>query len=413
MRLIHGKWQHTFLNLHLVTLSWSAVARFNDWTPLPLLFLCLAVFSIVIRILLDVGFARPVSVRTSKVDCLIVVAFFLMCLNVLYNPTAKGGNYLLAYGVVFGMYLCCLAMGLRNISTNELLKYNYYGVNFICLFVILEVLGRSALGFDVFEWIPRSKEATATVAVGFFRGYGFSTEPTQVGNYFACFVPYAIFYRSNIARKGSRIYSIFLVLAATMTFSAALALVAFCGVLIYFVFTNKKLSMIKSLLFLGIILVILFSLSIYTMGIGDILYEAYDKVSSKLLLTSDGTSVGQRMIALETGIATIQNYPLFGIGLGYLSSLGQDSSINWYIFLGSEAGLIILGFFVFWFAFHLINAVLNYSRTRKEIFLWAAVSIFCGMAYLMFISTFQNMFLLTSILLYRVIQKNLTFSQGR
>ena len=412
MRLIHVNWQHIFLNLHLVTLSWSAVARVSDWTPLPLLFLGLAVFSIVIRILLDVGFARPVSVKTYKVDCLIVVAFFLMCLNVLYNPTAKSGNYLLAYGVVFGMYLFCSAIGLRNISTNELLKYNYYGVNFICLFVILEVLGRSALGFDVFEWIPRTKEATATVAVGFFRGYGLSTEPTQVGNYFACFFPYAIFYRSNIARKGSRIYSIFLVLAALMTFSAALALVAFSGVLIFLAFTNQKLSMIKSLLFLGIVLAIIFSLSIYTMGIGDILYEAYDKVSSKLLITSDGTSVGQRMSALESGIANIQSYPFFGAGLGYLSSLGQDSSINWYIFLGSEAGVIILGLFIFWFVFHLINAVLNYSRTRNDIFLCAAASIYCGMAYLMFVSTFQNMFLLTSILLYRVIQKNLTCSKG-
>ncbi len=412
MRLIHVNWQYIFLNLHLVTLSWSAVARVSDWTPLPLLFLGLAVFSIVIRILLDVGFARPVSVKTYKVDCLIVVAFVLMCFNVLYNPTAKSGNYLLAYGVVFGIYLFYSAVGLGNISTNELLKYNYYGVNFICLFVILEVIGRSALGFNIFEWIPRTKEATALVAVGFFRGYGLSTEPTQVGNYFVCFFPYAIFYRLNIACKGFRIYSIFLFLPALLTFSAALILVAIGGILFFFVFTNQKLSMIKSSLFLGIALVIIFALFIYVTGIGDILYGVYDKVSSKLLLTSEGTSVRQRMGALESGIATIQSYPFFGKGLGYMSSLGQDSSINWYVFLGAEAGLIILGLFIIWFVYHLFSAVLNYSRTRNNIYLYAAASISCGLVYLMFVSTFQNMFLLTSILLFRVIQRNLTYSKG-
>jgi len=411
MRMMHRNWGHIFLYLHVITLSWSAVARFGDWTPLPLVFLGLAVISVLIRNLLEIGVGRKVLVKIYKVDLFIVIAFSLMCLNVLYNSTIKSANYLLAYGAVFGFYLVYSALGLSKISSNEILKYNYYGISFICLFVILEVLGRSVVGFDIFEWIPRTKEATALFSIGYFRAYGLATEPTQLGNYFACFSPYAVWYRSNIEGKRIGMYSVFLVIAALMTTSAALAAVVLSAMLIVLVITNQKLKTIKTVGIMLIALTTIFLLLAYFLGIGDVLLDAYDKVASKLNLTDDGKSVSLRMAQLSSGLSMIINHPFSGMGLGYLSSLGKDSSINWYVFLGAEGGIIILLLFVFWFMFHLVNAILNYKKQRNEIFLFAAMSMYCGLAYFMFLSTFQNLYLLTSILLYRVILKNLTDSK--
>jgi len=415
MRLNYVNLGHIFLYLHVVTISWSAVARLSDWTPLPLIFLGLAVLSALIRFLFEVNAsAKPLLGRGYKIDYLILIAFCLMCLNVIYNPTFKSGNYLLAYGVVFGMYLAYSAAGVNKVSTNEILKYNYYGINFICSFLFLEVIARSVLGIDIFEWIPRTKEATALVTPGLFRAYGLSTEPTQVGNYFACFLPYAAFYRSRMAHKSTLMYSIFLVVAAMLTFSAALAAVMFSGVLIGLVITKQKTTMIKWIVLVGIALAVGVALLVYFLGIGDLLYLAYDKVAGKLAISADGgSSVGSRMASLGDGVAMIIDNPGLGAGLGYAASLGQDSSINFYIFLASEAGLFILVLFLFWFVFHFINAVLNYRKTGNDIFLYCAISLYSGIAYLFFLSTFQNLYLLTSILFYRIILQNITESKRR
>lgn len=414
MRLNYVNWGHKFLYLHIFTISWSAVARLSDWAPLPLVFLFLATVSAFVQFLSEANSARPLLGRGYKIDYLVLIAFCMMCLNVLYNPTFKSGNYLLAYGVVFGVYLVYSAAGVNKVGTNGILKYNYYGINFICSFLVLEVIARSVLGFDIFQWIPRTKEATALVTPGLMRAYGLSTEPTQVGNYLACFVPYAVFYRSKIARKSTLMYSIFLVVAAILTFSAALAAVILSGVLIGLVITKQKIKMIKWIVLVGIVLAVGFALLIYSLGIGDLLYLAYDKVAGKLVLSQDGGgSVGSRMTSLSAGVAMIMENPALGAGLGYASSLGQDSSINFYIFLASETGLFVVALFVFWFVFHLVNAVLNHQQTGDEIFLYASISLYSGIAYLFFLSTFQNLYLLTSILFYRIILKNITESKRR
>lgn len=423
MRLINRNWGHVFLYLHIITLSWSAVARLGDWAPLPLVFLGLALISTLIGNFFEINFDKNVLVKIYKIDFVIIIAFFLLCLNVLYNPTPKGGNYILAYGVVFGLYLIYSALGISKINAEEILKYNYYAISFICLFVILEVVGKSALGFDIFEWIPRTKEATANFSIGYRRAYGLSTEPTQLANYFACFSPYAIWYRLNIKGKQIGVYSVFLIIAAFLTVSTALVVVILSATLFTLIITNQKLKTIKTIGITLIALMSFFLLLAYYLGIGDVLFDAFGKVSDKLSILNVtgtgnvrdvyGTSVNQRLQSINSGLSMIMSYPFTGVGLGYLSSLGKDSSINWYIFLGAEAGIIILFLFVFWFIFHFISAILNYKQQGNDIFLFAAISIYCGLAYFMFISTFQNLFLLTSILLYRVILNNLIDLKGR
>ena len=73
--------------------------------------------------------------------------------------------------------------------------------------------------------------------------------------------------------------------------------------------------------------------------------------------------MNQRVFIIERGIADVANNPVFGIGLGSLGSKGLPSNINWYLFLATEGGLIILSLYVAWFSIHLISALINYKTT--------------------------------------------------
>ena len=401
-----------FLVLHLSTLSWQSVLRLSDWSPLPVLTLFAMTFSMVVTKFVKYKSNNNVSIRVETFDFLIVLALMLMYLNVFVAPTNKGGNYLLAYSLVFGSYLVCLWFSDKSINIHNLLRANFYGINFICCLMIIEVVGRLVFGVNFLEVIPRVHEATATVTLGLFRGYGLSSEPTQVGNYFCCFSPYAIYYAQKQNIKNFQGYIFFVSFAAVLTFSVTLFLVIFCSILIIFVMINSKRKFLKSLAYIGF----LFSVSIFVFvnyfGFYEVIFGAYETIVGKLALNENSTSVSQRVLLIERGIADVANNPVLGKGLGSLSSKGLPSNINWYLFVASEAGLIILFLFVAWFSIQLISALMNYKTTSKGIYLVATVSIFSGMAYLIFISTFQNLFLLTSILLYRLILKS-NSSQGK
>ena len=409
MQIFSDKLENILLYIFIFIISWSAIARFSDWMPLPFLFLILVFIAVFFRIIINWPYSN--NIKIYQIDSIVILAILLMYISVLFNPTFKSGNYLLAYTVVFGLYVLLSALGFKEIDTNTLLKYNYHGINFICFFIILEVTGKSFLGFDIFEYLPRSKEATALVTKGFFRGYGLSTEPTQVGNYFSCFLPYAYYYRSNVKLKNMKIYSFFIFIAGLFIFSAAFIAVIFSAFFVALLITNHRLLMIKSIFIFSIVITTIFTLMIIYLGYGEIIYAILDKFNDKFTLSA-GTSAGQRLGAFSAGVSSIIDKPIMGNGLGYLSSLGRDSSLNWYIFFSSEMAIPILILFIIWFGFHFINGVMNYISTKKVIFLYASLSIYGGMAYLFFLSTFQNMFLLTSILFYRIILKNINNNNG-
>ena len=391
-----------FFCLHIFCLSWSSVLRISDWAPLPLVLLLMTVAFLVSGLLVRLLFGKTVVLSLSPFDCLIIIGLCLMATSVLFMPTAKGGNYLLAYGVVFGSYLLLLIFGSRALDIGMILRANYYGINFICVFIVLEVVGRMVTDINIFEWIPRTRDATAIVTVGMSRAYGLATEPTQIGNYFCCFSPFAIYYASRYAQINIKAYIFFIFFASIFTFSGAMFVVGITGLCLYFILVKEKTDFIRnSLLVLSAFALIILALVSF-LGLSDILLGALSTITGKFSLQSTGASATTRLLVLEAGLNDIANSPLFGAGLGAASSKGLGSNINWYIFLAVEAGLIILSCYVFWFGVHFCHAYLNFKKTRKDIYLVCAVSIFGGMAYFVFVSTFQNLYLLSSILLYRL-----------
>lgn len=395
-----------FLYLHIFTISWSAVLRLSDWTPIPLIIFMLAVFYELSKIFLSYLSGRQVYLRFNPLELFILIGLLLIYLNVFFNPTPKSINYLLAYSTVFGLYAIFLTVNVSKFPTNSLLKTNYIAINFICIFIILEVFGKSFFGFDIFEWIPRTKDATALAAPGLFRAYGLSTEPTQVGNYFAVFLPYAIFYRARVLGKGQFLYLLFISFSSILLFSAAFFAVIFISLLFLIAFSKQRLRLVRNIV--GI--VITFSFLVIVLAINynflDVLINASTKITEKLFLTSDGSSVYGRLGALQDGIYTIASNPFFGTGLGHTSSLGSDSSINWYVYLSSEVGIFTALVLFLWFISHFVVSIINYLNTSETIFLCSSISLLGGLSYFVFVSTFQNMFLFTSLIFLRIIIKN-------
>lgn len=392
-----------FFCLHIFFLSWSSVLRVSDWAPLPLVLLLMTVLFLFGGCLVRFSSGKPIALSLYPFDWLIMIGLFLMTIFVIFIPTANGGNYWLAYVVVFGSYLLLLIFGCRALDIGMILRANYYGINFVCVFIVLEVIGRMVTGNNIFEWIPRTREATAIVTVGMSRAYGLSTEPTQVGNYFCSFFPFAVYYASRYTQFNIKIYIFLLSFAAVLTFSAAMFVVGISSLCLYFMLVKDKVDFLRNSLWVLFAAAVGIVVLVTYLDLSDILLGALSSVTDKVSLQSTGKSNSARLLLLEAGLNDIANSPLFGIGLGTASSKGLGSNINWYVFLAVEAGLIVVSCYVFWFGMHFCHAYINFKQTNNHIYLVCAVSIFSGMAYLVFVSTFQNLYLLSAILVYRLI----------
>ena len=399
-----------FLFLHIFVISWSSVLRLSDWAPLPFLFLLLATLFCFISYVLRSFSTDTYPIHISRVDYCILFSLFLMALSAIFQPTLKSFNYLLAYSSVFGCYLLLLALESRPINIQNLLKVNYYAINFICIFIILEVGGRFITGENIFEWIPRTREATATVTIGLYRAYGLATEPTQLGNYFCCFFPFAIYYAQQNNNKYFSFYLLFLFFAALLTFSAAMFLVSFSSLILFYIFTENKAKIFSQMMIIGLSFGLIALIFVNYLDLGEVLEGVLSTLTDKIF-NREGISSIQRLDALALGLKDIANNPFLGKGLGAAGSKDLSSNINWYIFLGAEGGLIILFLFVFWFGFHFVHAVINFLETKDNIYLVSAIAIYGGMAYFIFLSTFQNLFLLTSIFFYRLILRSALLSK--
>ncbi len=71
----------------------------------------------------------------------------------------------------------------------------------------------------------------------------------------------------------------------------------------------------------------------------DQLLWLYGDIFAKIMFRQDlgFLSVTQRLEALERSLSYLAESPIIGIGLGTLSTRGEGSSINWYLFVATEA----------------------------------------------------------------------------
>lgn len=397
------------LVLHIITISWQSVFRYSDWFPLSILTLLILSFVFIVRQFLNKFNNKHYPLKFPRSDLLIIIGLILMCVNVLITLTSHGGNYMLAYSAIFSSYLVILWFLDFPVNIKMLLRANFIGVNFISSYIIAEVLLRFFYSINLHEIFSINREATATVIPGFYRGYGLSTEPTQVGNYLCSFCPFAIYYARKMNVHYFVFYMCFLIFASLLLFSVASVLILFISFLCFFVLSKEKNKILTRFFYISFIFSLFFIFIGSFSGGKDIILGAIGTLIDKLFLSETSLSANQRTYLLLRGLQDISNYPVLGLGMGWFSSNNLPSNINWYLFFASEAGLIVCFFFVYWLCIQLFNSFLSYKRTLSSLYLVSMVSIFSGMLYLLFISTFQNLFLLSSILVYRLIKRHNEF----
>lgn len=375
-----------FLIMYILTLSWSSVFRFNAWLPIYNVFLFIGILSFVFSILINNTKKMPKLLIFFE-DKLIVIFILLLSLSILINPNTKSFNYFLAYFQVFIIcYLFARSVIIKKLSLPTLLNSNTAAVCIVSVFIIIEFGLRIIFQFDIHDFIPSFKEKSmAVVTAGVYRAIGFGTEPTQTGFYLCSLGPIAIWnlYKNiQINNKLKHLMSFCVFLSLIFIFSASAYIVIFLTLLMFTILRWKwRLKIFLRVLFFII-------LTSYLITLYDPLYQTVldilETIWGKITFTSDGTSTNARTSLLTQGLNRIYENPIFGIGLGYSSSLDESSSINWYVFLMSEVGIPIAMILFFYMIIQLIRIYRSKIDARNPLLFGA----FAGSAYLGTLSTF-------------------------
>ena len=281
---------------------------------------------------------------------------------------------------------------------------NFLSVSLILIVIMVEIFGARIFDFDIFDYVPRSKENTAGLGAGLIkRAYGFSTEPTQVGNYLLTCGLLAISYTLQHHRSSiSLIFLGFWLFGLLLTFSAAsmvlLGLNLFA--LILFGLPRFKSSYQKWFIkkrsvkyFFGTCLITWIFLTFTNILNNAIVIAAFAKILSKITVTQNNVSAIQRLDMFKYSFSLFSESPLIGFGFGYLSSKDLMSPINWYLMLLAEGGSISFILMM------LVLALLFSNVSFGKLNLLAKMSLFNGLSYLVFMSTFYSMGLWVALFL--------------
>ena len=373
------------LFIYIFLISWTDSFKLNSWCPVYMIPLLVSI----ILLLIHQSISKKITFSIKAEDSFLIVFLLIISGSAFFSWNSKTLHYLMAYYVVFiGEYFLMKTLLSKYLTKNQLLTINSIAVTFIGLFCCSEFLLELFFKLDIQDFMLRTKEATATVASGrFSRSYGCATEPTVVAFYLNVLGPLGIWHiKKSVHNKRLVAFLILIIIAGGLTtFSSAGYILCVISLLVTSVVIcrlkfNRNAVKIVFILIVCLSLVLLFS---------NDFYEAIEDVVNKICLDSDYGSVAIRTKALSDYWLEFSKNPLLGKGLGYFSSIGQGSPMNWFLLLSSEIGIIgILPLLIFFFI-RFARVISLKSGIRFPIFM----GIVSGLGYLMLLSTFYNPFL--------------------
>ncbi len=356
-------------------------------------------------------------------DVFICLGLAAIAVSGILHPNEKMINYLIAYFYIFGVgYLALKYLLYEKTSIEKIFKVNVIAVLFVAAFVVFEVFANLLLNFDVQSFIPRLKETKAGYLGIFSRAYAFATESGTVAFYFNTLGVLALWklwnYRSlpNLLKV---LLTGLLIIAWGCTFSAGgLAFIIISVIIVLIIrscdvaVTKKKaltmtsprtfhrptrdyrpawnkLAILAELLLIVLLIVEHFEFVKY----------ALNPIISKITLQKSSVSAQGRLTQWNYAIDNIFDNPFFGKGIGYLSSRGRTSSINWYLFLSLEAGLIAAFSFILFLLFSLIRIL----KSETALKYWFMAGFLAGVFNFSISSTIFNPFLWILIALFNVV----------
>lgn len=372
--------------------SWTDAFKLGAWRPIYMLPLLVAVALSGLVFLREGWLPKNVFDRS---DILVVLFLAQLMGFTVINNNHKTLNYLSAYFFVLGIqYLYIKLLFVRFVEIETLLNVNSVAVLVVGLFCCTEFFCQLIFDIDVQDYIPRTKPATATMGSGLFgRSYGFATEPTVVAYYLNTLGPlglwnlsrWKLFGRTMGVIPKAIMYSVVLFGWIT-TFSASGTAIMLIVVPVTAAFvwrprvTNVRVIKAFSFVFVGIVILYLFR---------DIVGLLFGDVFAKIMLDPGYKSVRGRLLNFSMFLSQVIDNPFFGTGLGSTSAGGGGSPMNWYLFLASESGLIVVSLLLLFLLARLTVVYTTGGSARVSFFMGTLA----GIGHLASVSTFYIPFL--------------------
>ncbi|MCK5473156.1 MAG: hypothetical protein KAI59_03925, partial [Planctomycetes bacterium] len=330
----------------------------------------------------------------------------------------------------------------KKTSVNKLLNVNTIAVLFVAGFAVFDVALHFLTGIAIREFLPGTITATQTYHGVISRAYGFANEPGTLAFYFNTLGILALWelwklWNYKFMSEFLKFFLTGLLIVAWictrsaagfafMPFSVIIVLaIRFCYITntrkIYISqsssgwntnsqtrtltkalrscqpFAKNHRSARRTLIVLATLSLTIFLVVQHFESVKYSLNPIIDKVT----LQESSSSAEIRVAHWEYAIDNLFDNPFFGKGIGYLSSKGEGSSHDWYLFLALEAGLIATGSFV---AFLLLSAV-RILKSRIAMKYWFLVGFLASVFNFTISSTIFNPFLWILIAVFTVVEQ--------
>jgi hypothetical protein len=340
----------------------TGVALAGPWLPLPLALLVLLTLASVAAMLFQQGkfdyclFGWP--------DLLLALMLCLWLASGIAQYNQKSLQYAVMYLAIFGAGFWMLKLMLYAFSDlRQVLWANLLGVLLLTGFATLDAVLWQFLHVDLQEMYPRVKEASAIYATVFRRAYSLASEPTVFAFYLNALGPLALWqlWRRTgwpfLVQAGFTMM-IFLAWLAALSIAAIVFMALAFTVTACIWYLDGLLTRssarapirrttpgygVMSAATVAVLggLIVVQGVSTGTAG-GSNAIRYVQPLVAKLALDDTSGSARQRTERWGTSFSIIQEKPFLGAGTGYFSSRDESSSINWYLFVGAEAGSLAM-----------------------------------------------------------------------
>jgi O-antigen ligase len=383
--------------------SWTEAYKLSDWLRIPNIIL-IAIMSLFILTLFQSGIIYK---RIFKNEDLFLVIFLI---TITFGFMINGGNfnYIVAYVFTFVInYVVLKLICFQHFDMKKLFRINAIAVLFVSIFVVLEFGGHYFFNTNIRKIMQFGNVYyEATYLVVFNRAYGFSTEPTNLGFYFNALGPLAIWYwlkLSNLKQIKKALVLCTMFLGWIFTFSAsafgAFAMSAFAIILLK---SKKKIkiSMNKLLLFFILLTLVITSYTIYTTSSSseNNIPQLINPILNKISLTGQASQENSRINLWARDLYRAKEKPILGYGPGSTTIGFGGSSVNWYLTVLVENGVLAL-LCILLFFFFTFKRMIQSKLVNRNYFLLGFIA---SCIHLATISTFYDPAIWLLIILFNV-----------
>ncbi len=341
--------------------SWTDAFAIVAWISVPIVIACIL---ILIMLLLQ---GRGVLNDLQDSDKIAILMIILILISAIYNSNTQSITSVFTYIIAFIFLNIFLRKGIMEYGSYSVIKIaNILGVFFIITFIYLDFYFEFFIGNSLQNYLPRTGIPSATYFI-FPRAYAFSEEPTYLGWYLNTLGVMAVYHLRQIYSQRKLIMYLVVIYffgGWLLTFSAATFVflpLSIGLVWILFVFKNNgKLLLNYKLIFVIILTIIIIVTIVSVMVDTRILQLFFGQMLEKVSFRNTDHNI--RGIRLISDLAIAFQNLFFGKGIGYLSSLDRESSLNLFLFLFLEAGIGSVSLLILFYALKFRDIIISNSH---------------------------------------------------